>query len=285
MDSKSITVMERHACCGGEVRFLSHPSRELGLEAKLGVFLPRQALEGELVPVLYVLAGMTSTYENFLIKANAVRYAAEHGIALVTPDTSPRGANVAGEDDAVDLGTGAGYYVDATSDPWRKHYRMASYVERELPELMESLFPFDADRCGIAGHSMGGIGALSLALRHPEKWKTVSAFAPISAPSQVEWGKKVTAAYFGGDKSQWNSYDPTLLLKSGHRHVGPILVDQGLNDDLIKELRPDLLEEAAKQAGQTLTLRHHKGYDHGYWFVQTFVADHIRHHAEGLLPR
>lgn len=284
MTDSSFTLVERHACCGGEVRFLSHQSHELGLPARLNLFLPEKALAGEHVPAVYVLAGLTCTQDTFLIKSNAIRYAAEHGLALVAPDTSPRGADVAGEDETYDLGTGAGYYVDATSDPWAAHYRMGSYVRHELPVLMEKHFPIKAGRRGIMGHSMGGMGALSVALGDAGAWTTVSAFAPIASPSQVDWGQKATAAYFGGHEAEWGQYDPCLLLKSGRTHPGTFLIDQGLDDEFLDRLRPDLLEQTARDAGQSVLLRRHKGYDHSYWFVQSFIQDHLKHHAEGLLP-
>lgn len=282
MTVSDVHVLETHACCGGEVRFLSHGSYELGLDAKFGVFLPAQALAGKKVPVLYVLAGLTCTHETFLIKANAVRFAAQHGLALVAPDTSPRGAGISGEDESYDLGTGAGYYVDATAEPWARHYRMASYVGKELPALIERHFPVDPDRCGIAGHSMGGMGALSFALSSPDKWKTVSAFAPLTSPAQVDWGQKAAEAYFAGDQSAWQTYDPCLLLEAGKKHPDRILVDQGLSDNFLDKLQPNALEAAARKAEQPLELRRHEGFDHSYWFVQSFIEDHINHHAAGL---
>ncbi len=283
MTDNPFTLIERHACCGGEIHFLSHQSQELGLPARVNLFLPPQVLAGARVPVVHVLAGLTCTQDTFLIKSNAVRYAAEYGLALVAPDTSPRGADVAGEDEAYDLGTGAGYYVDATSDPWAAHYRMGSYVRNELPTLIEEHFPIQVGHRGVMGHSMGGMGALSIALGDAEAWRTVSAFAPISSPSQVDWGRKVTASYFGGYEAEWTQYDPCLLLDSGRIHPGTLLVDQGSDDEFLDRLQPDLLEQAAKAAGQSLKLRRHEGYDHSYWFVQSFIQDHLKHHAEGLL--
>lgn len=283
MTEQPFTLVERHACCGGEIRCLSHQSHELGLPARFNLFLPKKALAGEAVPAVYVLAGLTCNQDTFLIKSNAIRYAAEYGLALVAPDTSPRGADVAGEDEAYDLGTGAGYYVDATSDPWAAHYRMGSYVRHELPAFVEKHFPIKVGRRGIMGHSMGGMGALSVALGDAEAWTAVSAFAPIAAPSQVDWGQKATATYFGGYEAEWGQYDPCLLLQSGRTHPGMFLVDQGLDDEFLARLRPDWLEQAARDAGQSLTLRRHEGYDHSYWFVQSFIQDHLKHHAEGLL--
>ena len=282
MSDTAFTVVERHACCGGELRFLSHQSCELGLPARVNLFLPEKALAGEAVPAIYVLAGLTCNQDTFLIKSNAVRYAARHGLALIAPDTSPRGAGVAGEDDAYYLGTGAGYYLDATAPSWAQHYRMGSYLRKELPSLMEEYFPLCRQKRGIMGHSMGGMGALAIGLSAPQTWTTISAFAPIATPSQSDWGQAVTQNYFGGDVAEWAKYDPSLLLKAGKTHPGTLLVDQGMQDEFFEKLRPDLLENAAKEAGQSLTLRRHEGYDHSYWFVQSFIQDHIQHHAAGL---
>lgn len=280
MNGTAITTREEHASCGGRVGFYSHPSATLGLEARFGVFLPERALAGEKVPVLFVLAGLTCTEETFLIKSNAVRFAARHGLALVAPDTSPRGAGVAGEDDAYDLGSGAGFYLDATREPWRAHYRMGSYISHELPELVRTCFAVDDARRGIMGHSMGGHGALVHALRAPQAWKSVSAFAPICHPAVVPWGEKAFSAYLGSDRAAWAAQDATCLLEAGHTHPTEILIDQGEADQFLREqLRPELFENAARQAGQKLALRLHAGYDHSYWFIQTFIADHIAHHA------
>ena len=275
-----ITTIEEHAGCGGRVGFYSHPSATLGLEARFGVFLPPRALAGEKVPVLFVLAGLTCTHETFLIKSNAVRFAARHGLALVAPDTSPRGAAVPGEDDAYDLGTGAGFYLDATTPAWRSHYRMGSYIDTELPQLVQDHFAIDGARRGIMGHSMGGHGALVHALTAPKAWQSVSAFAPICHPAIVPWGEKVFAAYLGPDRKAWARHDATLLLEAGHTHPTSILIDQGEADQFLhNQLRPDLLRAAAGAAGQGLHLRMHAGYDHSYWFIQSFIADHINHHA------
>lgn len=282
MTVSPFTLIERHACCGGEVHFLSHRSETLGLTARVNIFLPEKALAGQTVPAVYVLAGLTCNQDTFLIKSNAIRHAAEHGLALVAPDTSPRGADVAGEDASYDLGTGAGYYVDATADPWAAHYRMGSYVRHELPALIEKHCPVRTEKRGIMGHSMGGMGALSVALGDADAWTTVSAFAPIAAPSRVDWGQKVTSSYFGDHDADWGQYDPCLLLKGGRTHPGTLLIDQGLDDEFLDRLCPDALEKAAREAGQSLCLRRHKGYDHSYWFVQSFIQDHLKHHAEGL---
>ncbi|GBR53029.1 esterase [Neokomagataea thailandica NBRC 106555] len=278
-----VETVKQHACCGGSVRFLRHHSEVLGLPAEFGIFLPKEALEGQTVPVIYALAGLTCNQETFLIKSNAIRFAAEHGIALVAPDTSPRGAGVEGEEASYDLGTGAGFYLNATQKPWSQHYRMAAYIGEELPSVTEKLFPLDAKRRGIIGHSMGGMGALIQGLSHPNRWKTVSALAPICQPSAVDWGRKAFTAYLGEDQSNWRAYDPCLLLEDGHKHSSTILVDQGLQDEFLGALRPDALEHAAKAAGQALQVRRHDAYDHSYWFIQSVIEAHMAHHARGLL--
>ncbi|QBL93055.1 S-formylglutathione hydrolase [Komagataeibacter saccharivorans] len=275
-----VTTREEHASCGGRVGFYAHASTSLSLEARFGLFLPQQALAGERVPVVFVLAGLTCTEETFLIKSNAVRFAARHGLALVASDTSPRGAGAAGEDDSYDLGTGAGFYLDATAEPWRDHYRMGTYIGQELPALIEATFPVDGARRGIMGHSMGGHGALVHALRAPQAWKSVSAFAPICHPAAVPWGEKAFTAYLGPDRATWAREDATLLLEAGHTHPTEILVDQGEADQFLHDqLKPELLEAAAAKADQKLKLRQHAAYDHSYWFIQSIIADHIDHHA------
>ncbi|ACI49880.1 S-formylglutathione hydrolase [Gluconacetobacter diazotrophicus PA1 5] len=275
-----ITTRETHACCGGTVGYYSHLSDSLGLEARFAVFVPDGASDAARVPVLHVLAGLTCTEETFLIKANAIRFAAEYGIALVATDTSPRGAGIAGEDDSYDFGSGAGFYLDATQAPWAAHYRMGRYVAEELPALTEAHFPLDGTRRGIMGHSMGGHGALVHALRAPDRWKSVSAFAPIVHPAAVPWGEKAFSGYLGPDRATWAAHDATLLLRAGRTHPTTILVDQGEADPFLPEqLQPWHLEEAAKAAGQGLILRRHAGYDHSYWFIQSFIQDHLTHHA------
>ncbi|QDH14311.1 S-formylglutathione hydrolase [Formicincola oecophyllae] len=279
----AITTKEYHKCCGGEVRRATFTSQTLGGEAAFSLFLPKQALAGRNVPVIYVLAGLTCTEETFLIKANAVRHAAQHGLALVCSDTSPRGAGVPTITDEWDIGPGAGYYVNATAAPWQARYRMWDFVRSELPTTVENAFPLDGARRGVMGHSMGGMGALALALREPGLYQSASMFAPICNPSAVPWGEKATQLYFGGDSHLWDAYDPCRLLASGHEFPGGFLVDQGLDDPFLKsQLHPDALENAARKAGQALKLRRHEGYDHSYWFVQSFIAEHIRHHAEQL---
>ena len=278
----AITTRSEHACFGGRMGFYSHASAETGTDMAFAVYLPPQAEAGP-VPALYYLAGLTCTDETFMIKAGAQRLAAEHGLALVACDTSPRGLGYPGEDEAYDFGTGAGFYIDASAEPWAKGYRMASYVNAELPALIEAEFPVVTDRRGIFGHSMGGHGALVSALRHPDRWASVSAFAPIGNPSQVPWGEKAFSNYLGADRDAWKAWDASELLRTKPR-AGTILVDQGSADQFLeRELHPEALEAAAKDSGQKLTLRRHDGYDHSYWFIQSFVADHIAHHARLLV--
>jgi S-formylglutathione hydrolase len=273
-------VVSEHRCFGGSVGFYAHPSAEIGLEMKFSLFRP--AGKGPF-PVLTYLAGLTCTEETFMTKAGALRLAAELGIMLVAPDTSPRGAGIPGEADAWDFGVGAGFYVDATQAPWAKHWRMYSYVTKELPQLIAANFPVRADRQGIFGHSMGGHGALVLALKNPGLYRSVSAFAPIAHPSDVPWGHKALGNYLGQDRAAWADWDATLLVAK-KPFAGEILVDQGLADKFLPEqLRPEALEAACAKAGQALELRRHEGYDHGYYFIQTFMEDHLRHHAGILL--
>ncbi|HTR17627.1 MAG TPA: S-formylglutathione hydrolase [Acetobacteraceae bacterium] len=278
-----ITTRETHRCFEGVLGYYSHASISTGTEMRFGVYVPPQAKKGP-CPVLYYLAGLTCTEETFLIKAGAQRFAAEHGLILVAPDTSPRGLDLPGEHADWDFGSGAGFYVDATEAPWSAHYRMASYVADELPALIETHFPALPGRRGIMGHSMGGHGALVLSLRHKERWQSVSVLAPISNPVAVPWGEKAFSNYLGPDRTAWAAWDASLLLRAGGARPGSILVDQGLEDQfLAKQLHPEALEAAARDSGQALTLRLHHGYDHSYWFIQTVIADHIAHHARELL--
>lgn len=268
-------------CFDGTMGFYKHRSEATGTEMQFGVYLPPQAERGP-VPALYYLAGLTCTEETFMIKAGAQRLAAEHGLALVAPDTSPRGAGIPGEDDDWDFGTGAGFYLDATAGPWLRHYRMASYVNQELPALVEATFPVSKERRGVFGHSMGGHGALVSALRDPDRWHSVSAFAPISNPVSVPWGKKAFSRYLGSDEAAWEEWDASLLMRR-RPYPGPILVDQGDADQFLEiQLLPNALRAAADASGQQLELRRHAGYDHSYWFIQTFMADHLAHHANQL---
>ncbi|MDN8003621.1 S-formylglutathione hydrolase [Burkholderia multivorans] len=280
-----LELVSSHACHGGEQRFYRHDSTTIGLPMKFAVYLPPQAAHGR-VPALFYLAGLTCTEETFAIKGGAQQYAVQHGIALVMPDTSPRGAGVPGEADAWDFGVGAGFYVDATEAPWSTHYRMETYVTRELREIVTAELPIDGARLGIFGHSMGGHGALTLALRHPDLYRSVSAFAPIAAPTRCPWGEKAFSGYLGADREAWKQHDASELVARADapKFADGILVDQGLADQfLANQLNPDVFEAACAKAGQPLTLRRHPGYDHGYYFISTFIADHIAHHARVLM--
>ncbi len=282
--STDLELLSSHACFGGEQRFYRHDSGAIGLPMKFAVYLPPQASQGP-VPALLYLAGLTCTEETFAIKASAQRRAAELGLALITPDTSPRGANVPGEAESWDFGVGAGFYLDATQAPWATHWRMESYLMNELLPLCTAQLPIDAQRLGIFGHSMGGHGALTLALRHPGRFKTLSAFAPICAPTQCPWGEKAFTGYLGADRTSWGEHDATVLMENQPLapYPGGILIDQGLADKFLEgQLHPHLFEAACAQMGQPLTLRRHAGYDHGYYFIQTFIDGHLQHHAKGL---
>ncbi|PTB22283.1 S-formylglutathione hydrolase [Trinickia symbiotica] len=278
-----LDLVEEHACHGGVQRMYRHQSAAIGLPMRFSVFLPPQANAGR-VPGLFYLAGLTCTDETFPIKAGAQRFAAELGLALISPDTSPRGAGLPGETDSWDFGVGAGFYVDATQAPWSKHYRMYTYVRDELRDAVTSSLPIDGARLGIFGHSMGGHGALMLALRNPDLYRSVSAFAPIAAPMRCPWGEKAFSGYLGADREAWKAYDASELVAHASRRFDEgILVDQGLADPFLeRELYPEVFEAACGAAGQPLTLRRHEGYDHGYFFIQTFIADHIAHHARVL---
>jgi S-formylglutathione hydrolase len=279
-------LLSEHACWGGVQRFHRHDSREIGLPMRFGLYLPPQAHSGARVPLLVYLAGLTCTEETFAIKGGAQRLAAELGLALLTPDTSPRDANLPGEAENWDFGVGAGFYLDATQEPWRKHWRMESYLLRELVPMVEQQPPIATGRVSIFGHSMGGHGALTLALRHPRRFVSVSAFAPIAAPTRCPWGRKAFRGYLGQDEAQWRAHDASALM-SWHAHAPyprGILIDQGLADAyLTEQLYPQVFEAACTKAGQPLTLRRHSGYDHGYYFISTFVPDHLRFHHEALM--
>ncbi|WP_042878269.1 S-formylglutathione hydrolase [Cupriavidus necator] len=278
-------LISQHGCHGGVQRFYRHDSTAIGLPMRFSIYLPPQAQGGAKVPVLFYLAGLTCTEETFTIKAGAQRFAAEHGLMLVAPDTSPRDAGLPGEADAWDFGVGAGFYVDATETPWNKHWRMESYVATELFDLVTTALPGDAGRVGIFGHSMGGHGALVLAQRHPDRFRSVSAFAPIAAPTRCPWGEKAFTGYLGPDRATWAEHDASELMARQEAAPFPagILVDQGLDDQFLQsQLHPDAFEAACQAAGQPLTLRRHSGYDHGYYFITTFIADHVRHHAAQL---
>ena len=271
--------IEHRACFGGWQDVYRHRSEVLGCDMTVGVYLPPQVEQGP-CPVLYWLSGLTCTEQNFITKAGAQRYAAEHGIILVAPDTSPRGEDVA-DAEGYDLGKGAGFYVNATQVPWASHYRMYDYIVDELPAWVEA-DPMASDRRAISGHSMGGHGALTIALKNPGRYRSVSAFSPIVAPTQVPWGQKAFAAYLGDDREAWKAWDTVELVRQAREQL-PLLVDQGDADEFLQgQLKPELLQAAAAEAGHPLTLRMQPGYDHSYYFIASFIGDHIAHHAAAL---
>jgi S-formylglutathione hydrolase len=280
-------TLSEHRCFGGTLRFLEHDSREIGLPMRFSVFLPPQAADGP-VPALMYLAGLTCNEETFMVKAGAQRLAAELGLALIAPDTSPRGAvaeDIEGASASWDFGIGAGFYLDATEAPWSRHWRMESWIVDELLPLVGQHLPIDGERIGIFGHSMGGHGALTLALRHQGRFRSLSALAPICAPARCPWGEKAFSGYLGADRSRWLAHDASALMQAQAKAPYPqgILIDQGLADKfLADQLHPQHFEAACAQAGQPLTLRRHAGYDHGYYFIQSFVADHLAHHGSAL---
>jgi len=265
----------------GEQRIYRFNSISLQGESRFGIYLPAQALAGQACPTLFYLAGLTCTEETFAIKAHAQRLAAQLGLVLVTPDTSPRGEQVA-QGDHWDIGQGAGFYINATQAPWAEHFQMESYIVEELYDLVIQQFAVQAERIGIFGHSMGGHGALTLALKYPEKFKSVSAFAPICAPSQCPWGEKAFSNYLGSDQAEWLKHDATALVQTKTAHFADILIDQGLSDQFYSQLNPALFQQACQAASQPLTLREHAGYDHGYYFIQSFIDDHLQFHAVQL---
>ncbi len=278
-------LLSSHRCFNGEQRFYRHDSTAIGLPMRFSAYLPPQALAGQRCATLLYLAGLTCSEETFMIKAGAQRLAAELGLILITPDTSPRDANLPGEADSWDFGLGAGFYLDATQAPWAAHYRMYSYITDELCPLLGAELPVNAKRIGIFGHSMGGHGALVLALKRPDLFRSVSAFAPIAAPSLCPWGEKAFSGYLGSERSSWAQWDATELMKRQEQAPYPhgILIDQGLADKFLAEqLHPNQFKAACDQIGQPLTLRLRQGYDHGYYFISTFVEDHLRFHTECL---
>ncbi|MCF2949106.1 S-formylglutathione hydrolase [Paraglaciecola aquimarina] len=265
---------------GGWHKQYSHQSKVLYCKMRFAIYLPPQASSGEKVPVLYWLSGLTCTDENFMQKAGAQRKAAELGIAIVAPDTSPRGDDVA-DDDSYDLGKGAGFYLNATQAPWNRHYHMYDYIVKELPQLIEATFPVSNKRA-IAGHSMGGHGALTIAMRNPERYTSMSAFSPITNPSNCPWGEKAFSTYLGKDTATWAQYDASELMREATQFV-PALVDQGAADDfLVEQLKPEILEAAAKVSDYPLELKLHQGYDHSYYFIASFIEDHLSFHSEYL---
>ncbi len=274
-------TLSEHAAFGGTVGFYRHASSATSCDMQFSVFVPPQAAEGP-VPVIFYLAGLTCTEETFMIKAGAQRLAAELGLMLVAPDTSPRGDGVPDDPDGGwDFGLGAGFYLNATASPWDRHYQMYDYVAAELPALVMSEFPADSHRQGITGHSMGGHGALTIGLKNPDTYRSISAFAPICSPINCPWGQKALPNYLGSDESAWRQYDATELVKSVVAlPTSKILIDQGLADQFLeRELHPHLFEAACAERGVALELRRHAGYDHGYYFIATFADDHLRHHA------
>lgn len=275
-------LISENRCFGGHQQRYKHHSSVLDCEMFFSVYLPPQA-EQVSVPVLYWLSGLTCTDENFIQKAAAQRYASEHGVAIVAPDTSPRGDQIPDDTDgAYDFGLGAGFYVNATEPPFNKNYRMYDYVVQELPALVQQHFPVIVEKQGIFGHSMGGHGALTIALKHPDKFKSASAFAPISAPTQCPWGQKALSGYLGSDQNTWQQYDTVSLLSSTETRT-PFLVDQGDVDNFLEEqLKPELLQAACDAINYPLQLRMQPGYDHSYFFIASFIEDHIRWHKEQL---
>ncbi len=282
-DPNTLETIEKHKSFGGTQGVFRHFSRLADGPMEFSVYLPPNRQPGARLPVVYYLSGLTCTQDNVTTKGGFQRHAAEHGLIVVCPDTSPRGKGYPGEDDSYDFGSGAGFYVDATQPPWHESYRMYSYVTEELPRVIAANFPADTDRSGIFGHSMGGHGALVAALRNPRQYRSVSAFAPIVAPTQVPWGQKAFHGYLGEDQETWKKYDATELIKAGHRFDAPILIDQGTADDFLREqLRPELFVQACEERGQPVNLRMQDGYDHSYYFIATFMGDHMAHHARLL---
>ncbi len=272
-------TLSENRCFGGVQGVYSHASDACGCDMTFGLFLPEEA-EHEPVPVVWYLSGLSCTHENAMVKAGAQKYAAEHGVGLIFPDTSPRGKSAA-DDKAFDLGQGAGFYVDATEAPWAKNFRMWDYVTEELPDLVFSTFPMERDLQAITGHSMGGHGALTVAMSFPGRYRSVSAFAPIANPVTSDWGRKQFTAYLGADEAKWAPHDATLLLRK-RGFDGPMLVDQGASDQFLNLLKPEALAEAIATARQPATMRMQKGYDHSYFFVASFMEDHMSFHAEAL---
>lgn len=280
MTTPSIEQVSESRCFDGRQIVYKHGSSACACTMRFAVYLPPAAERGA-VPALYWLSGLTCTEENFSVKAGAQRYAAELGLALIIPDTSPRGVNIPGEDAQMDVGTGAGFYVNATEPPWAAHYRMYDYIRDELPAVVNANLPVDPARASISGHSMGGHGAIILGFRNPQKYRSVSAFAPIASASKSAWGQHALTAYLGADQSRWSEYDAAAVIRAKpSRHE--LLVDQGTADPYLAQLLPNELKEACRASGQRLTYRERAGYDHGYYFVSTFIGDHLRFHAAAL---
>lgn len=278
--------IESHTCFGGRLGVFEHDSAALSCAMQFSIFLPPQAENGA-VPLLTFLSGLTCSHENFTTKAGAYGAAAEAGIAILAPDTSPRGDDVPDDVEAYDFGKGAGFYINATQAPWAEHYQMERYIADELNALVCESFPVAQDRQGISGHSMGGHGALTLGFKYPALYKSVSAFSPIVAPSQVPWGEKAFSRYLGDDHDAWRAHDASVLVSQAINAAqnAEILIDQGLDDDFLEtQLKPEIFEQACAEAGQKLNLRLHEGYDHSYYFIQSFIKDHIHHHGRVLKP-
>ena len=281
MEVMPMEIISEQRCFDGVQGIYRHQSVQTGTPMQFSVFVPAHA-PGEQLPVLWYLSGLTCSEENFTVKAGAQRYAAKHGLILVAPDTSPRGAGVAGEDDDYDFGSGAGFYVDATCSPWNVNYNMYSYLTRELPNLVFSNFDGNRSRQGITGHSMGGHGALTIGLKNSDVYSSISAFSPICSPTNCPWGEKALGGYLGTDRQQWQQYDAVELIRNGNRS-GEILVDQGDADDFLHDqLKPQLLEQVCLKKEQKLKLRMQHGYDHSYYFIASFIEDHIAFHAARL---
>ena len=275
----TLDIVSEHRCFGGVQGIYRHQSNCTKTEMQFSVFVPSVASK-QACPVLWFLSGLTCTEENFTVKAGAQQHSERCGIVLAVPDTSPRGAGIEGEDDSYDFGTGAGFYLDATRPPWSANYHMYSYITQELQSLVVENFPVDQDRQSITGHSMGGHGALTIGLKNPGLYRSISAFSPICAPSQCPWGRKAFTGYLGESEDQWMNYDAVALIKDGRRS-GEILVDQGQDDGFLEEqLKPNLLSDACEKANQPLKLRMQPGYDHSYYFISSFISDHIEFHAE-----
>lgn len=282
MSETAIKAVTQNLCFGGVQSVYTHASQATECVMRFGVFLPPQAASGR-VPLVYWLSGLTCTEENFIVKAGAQRLAAELGLAIVVPDTSPRGLGIPGEGDSYDFGLGAGFYVDATEAPWSRGYRMYTYITQELSADVAATFPVDPDRTGIFGHSMGGHGALTIALKNPRQYKSVSAFAPIASPMRCPWGLKALSSYLGTDRARWREYDATALIEDRGWTGPPIMIDQGTKDQFLEsQLKPELLQDACLRAGVALDLRLREGYDHSYFFIATFIEDHLRFHARNL---
>ena len=282
MSETAIRSVTQNLCFGGVQSVYTHASQEARCVMRFGVFLPPQATSSR-VPVLYWLSGLTCTEENFIVKAGAQRVAAALGLAIVVPDTSPRGLGIPGEADSYDFGLGAGFYLDATQPPWSRGYRMYSYITQELSADVAATLPVDPNRMGIFGHSMGGHGALTIALKNPGQYKSVSAFAPITSPMRCPWGQKALGGYLGKDQARWREYDATALIEDRGWAGPPIMIDQGTKDQFLEsQLKPELLQDACQRSGVPLDLRLREAYDHSYFFIASFIEDHLRFHARNL---